>query len=884
MMADNVKMAYDGTNMKKLGGSMFNLADKAFYNGKYINASSRYREGFKAFPVRSNSGFGDITREFSASSAAEMVNESALDLLNIRVYAGGLNTLGIYYHSLGNFDKANYFYERSMTIRAQKLGKTSAAFMNSLQNLALLKMDLGDFAEAEHIFSYLDKVIPQLFTQNSSHYAIFINNKAMLYANLGRNEKALEIIEEAISKGKEFLPKDYFDLERIYINQGFLYMKTGQFDKAKSSFLRAEGGMREKDFLNHPDFNDLMIYIGRFYIETNNSEALNYIESAIAGSKQRYGANHLLYAKALENKALYFLKTGRYSDAVTVYALISEIRKDQLGEENREYLQTQMKLALCQWESGNIDMASAIFRSSIDAYISLIDRLFPAFSENEKSDLWSEIKPDIYLYFSFVKHNHEKSPELLQYALNVHLRTKGLLFNSTSSMKEVILNGGDEDLISIYKEWKNAHDQLAYYYSIPLEQVKDDKIDLEALELEANELEKSLSRRSAKFSGSLEKFRDYAYEISTSLGSEEAALEIVRIETNAGRDAGKAFYLGFLLKSGNPSPVLVVIDHGDELEGRNLKLYKNKILFKLEDKESFGNYWGPFTMLTGTYKHLYISYDGVYNNVSLASLQDESGRFLLEDNNYTYLTNGKLIPELKKKDAVLKASNAVLFGNPDFGENLNVNPLPGTAVEVEQIGDLFAKSGYTVTKYTGEEASEDKIQQLQSPAILHLATHGYFFSDVKSSEGLVLGIQVDKAKNNPLLRSGLMLSDANGASEESITLKKTNGLLNAFEVMSLDLGGTELVVLSACETGKGEIVNGEGVYGLPRALQVAGAQNVIMSLWKVDDAVTQELMNSFYTKLVDGEALNEAFLFAQRTIKEKYAHPYYWGAFVLLEN
>ncbi|MEQ9148698.1 MAG: CHAT domain-containing protein, partial [Cytophagales bacterium] len=145
-------------------------------------------------------------------------------------------------------------------------------------------------------------------------------------------------------------------------------------------------------------------------------------------------------------------------------------------------------------------------------------------------------------------------------------------------------------------------------------------------------------------------------------------------------------------------------------------------------------------------------------------------------------------------------------------------------------------------------------------------------------------IQVDKAKNNPLLRSGLMLSDANGASEESITLKKTNGLLNAFEVMSLDLGGTELVVLSACETGKGEIVNGEGVYGLPRALQVAGAQNVIMSLWKVDDAVTQELMNSFYTKLVDGEALNEAFLFAQRTIKEKYAHPYYWGAFVLLEN
>jgi CHAT domain-containing protein len=215
---------------------------------------------------------------------------------------------------------------------------------------------------------------------------------------------------------------------------------------------------------------------------------------------------------------------------------------------------------------------------------------------------------------------------------------------------------------------------------------------------------------------------------------------------------------------------------------------------------------------------------------------------------------------------------------------MKASALPATKMEVEQIAGTFQKNGWKVSTYTAAEASETNIKKEESPRVLHVATHGYFFEDIPmdKSEDRFLGMDRQRVVQDPMLRSGLLFTGANKTLQGEEP-KGENGLLSAAEASLLDLRETELVVLSACETGRGEIKNGEGVYGLRKAFADAGAQNIIMSLWKVDDKVTQEFMTRFYEVwLNEKTTIREAFNRTQLEIKAKYPQPYYWGAFILV--
>ena len=216
---------------------------------------------------------------------------------------------------------------------------------------------------------------------------------------------------------------------------------------------------------------------------------------------------------------------------------------------------------------------------------------------------------------------------------------------------------------------------------------------------------------------------------------------------------------------------------------------------------------------------------------------------------------------------------------------LRASPLPATKVEVEQIAKSFLENGWQVNEYLGDKASETNIKLERSPRVLHIATHGYFFEDIpmdKSANDRFLGMDRQRVVQDPMLRSGLLLTGANKTLQGD-KVDGENGLLSAAEASLLDLRGTELVVLSACETGKGEVKNSEGVYGLRKAFSDAGAANTIMSLWKVDDKVTQEFMTRFYEIWLEEQTtIRDAFNRTQLEIKAKYPQPYYWGAFVLV--
>ena len=209
--------------------------------------------------------------------------------------------------------------------------------------------------------------------------------------------------------------------------------------------------------------------------------------------------------------------------------------------------------------------------------------------------------------------------------------------------------------------------------------------------------------------------------------------------------------------------------------------------------------------------------------------------------------------------------------------------MPGTKVEVEKIGSMFDEKNIHSSIFIGEQATETSVKELDKAGIIHLASHGYFLSDVAIREkNSAFGVDVEKAMENPLLRSGILFTGSTKAVLGKAKNKpgEDNGILTAYEAMNLNLENTRLVVLSACETGLGTVKNGEGVYGLQRSFQVAGAKSIIMSLWKINDDATQFMMTTFYEFLLSGNDYYDAFTKAQRALRDKYDHPYFWGAFV----
>jgi CHAT domain-containing protein len=314
----------------------------------------------------------------------------------------------------------------------------------------------------------------------------------------------------------------------------------------------------------------------------------------------------------------------------------------------------------------------------------------------------------------------------------------------------------------------------------------------------------------------------------------------------------------------------------------------------------------PVRPLLGNARLILLSPDGALNLVPFGALVDEENRYLIERFTFVYLTTGRDLLRLQVLSQ--ERQGPVVIANPDFDDGdapplmqvaattnsaesrrsadfttLRFGPLPGTAGEALGLQDLLSKS----QMLTGAAATEAALKQVHGPRILHIATHGFFLANQPQQPEATRGVTVvhDDSSlrpsslwvENPLLRSGLALSGANLRQS-----RNEDGVLTALEAAGLDLWGTKLVVLSACETGVGAVQNGEGVYGLRRALVMAGAESQVMSLWKVADEATRDLMVAYYKRLLSGEGRAEALRQVQLTMlaSADRSHPFYWASFI----
>ncbi len=347
-------------------------------------------------------------------------------------------------------------------------------------------------------------------------------------------------------------------------------------------------------------------------------------------------------------------------------------------------------------------------------------------------------------------------------------------------------------------------------------------------------------------------------------------------------------------------------------------------------------FWKPLEPALSGAKRVYFSPDGVLNTIPVGLLADADGKLVMEKVQLRLVNSTKdiLVPA---GSAPTKA--ALLVGNPAFAlsaaeqqsalaqlrggadpamaaqagdtaRNTNagaaqftgrggdlkggdLKPLPGTQIEVDSVDKLLQGAGWGPSEFTGNLALKQTITQARGPRIVHIATHGFFLSDevlkaTAESQGRQANLNED-----PMLRSGLFFAGADRVREGAPPGPGPDsgiddGVLTAYEASQLNLQGTELVVLSACETGLGEQLNSDGVFGLRRGLQEAGAEAVMMSMWSVPDQETQELMSLFYAKWLSGmdkpEALRQAQLAEREVVRKRYGKdlPYYWGAFVMV--
>lgn len=794
-----------------------------------------------------------------------------------------LQNAGSLYHSKGNLTQAEIQYNKALQLALQTYGENSNQYADILLRKASLLKDKGDYEASEPLFKKVLELVKAKGGKQLANYAGILNNMGILYQSMGRLDEAQKQFESALSiyqNASTSNPSDYVLTEE---NLATLFSLKGENEKALNLLSQTVEGNRKIYGSESPNYAiSLHNYASQLQKLGKNEEARKLFGQALAIQKSSLGANHPSYANTLHNLAILAEDNKEYALADSLLNEVMRIRASLYDENNPSYTSGLFSRAVLRQQMDDYENAKIDFDHVVQLYLQQIVKYFPSLSEKEKTAFYQKITPVFNRYKEFLLEyyaNYKKDEAVLEQLYNIQIATKAILLNSVNKTRDRILSSGNTQLINDFNEWRSLKEQLATYYTYSKSKLQEDNINLEQLEELANDKEKKLSESSELFANEFDKKQLKWEDIKNNLSNDQVAIELMRINRNANEELDSVTYIALAISPRFDSPRIVIYPYGNRLESRYMYAYNNSIQFKREDNYSYNVFWKPLKPVTDGFQTVFLSPDGVFNKVNANSLLDVSqNKFLNQEVNVQYISSTR---DLLGKHKTYTSNKAVLIANPfypdagvastkeiqrsfDFG---TIVSLPGTKKEVEFIGNLMRQKGWQVQ--LNEEKSATKGNVLKAgPRLLHVAAHGFFLTGNNTDLGFL---------DNPLFRSGLLLAGA-GANNPSAN----EGVLTAYEVMNMSLENTELVVLSACETALGDVQNGEGVYGLQRAFIVAGAETLIMSLWKVDDTATQKLMSLFYNYWLNGMDKHEALQKAQIEIQKEYKSPYYWGAFIMI--
>jgi tetratricopeptide (TPR) repeat protein len=893
---------------------------------------------------------GDYARAEPLYRQASDVFKQALGEDHLH-YATSLNNLANLYQSQGDYARAEPLYRQALAITERKLGAKHPSYATSLNNVATLYQWKGDYARAEPLYREVVEIKKRALGDKHPDYATGLNNLAGLYQLMGDYAKAESLYRQALEVYKQALGEKHPLYATSLNNLAQLFANMGDSAKAEPLYLQAmaifKQALGEKHSLYATSLNNLAEL---YRTQGDYAKAEPLCRKALEITKQAKGEEHPNYARSLNNLALLYDAQGDYAKAESLYQQSRDLHKQLLGAKHLEYANSLNNLALFYSRRGDYTKAEPLYRQALALFHDNLELASDAQSQRQQLAMLRllRVRLDLYLFVA------SRAGQTVEQQYRPVLAWKGAVGRRQRQQR---LARRQPELAADFAELDRVSSQLAALALAVPDPKRQELIRprIQDLSEEKERLEGQLARRSTAFRKEKERRHLSPAQLQAALPPEAVLVDFLEYTDDVPPDQRKVREQreGRLVAFVVSRDALVRVDLGrvqpikEALNSWRLALQR-RFRTKGDDDLSIAVrklIWQPLKEHLRGAKLVLIAPDGDLSRVPFAALPgSKNGSYLLEEVAVAVVPVPQLLPDLltarpgaDKVEPSLLLVGDVRYDSAAGGGELAADSrsaargssdvlfrwpaLANTRAEVTAIADAFRRRADkgAVTQLHQTKATESEVRK-QAPAhrYLHFATHGYFapkelrsaLADVSRSKvtdpGNLFGSK-DVAGFHPGLLSGLVLAGAN----RPLDVDKDDGILTALEVEALDLTGVELATLSACETGLGEQAGGEGLLGLQRSFQVAGARSAVAGLWQVDDAATRQLMVLFYDnlwrkKLPKLEALRQAQLWMLKdgdtwmrkeginrgmidvkVPKERLAKedgrlpPYYWAAFAL---
>lgn len=807
---------------------------------------------------------GDYEESIKYANIANSAYESIDDCLNIDI-ANSLYLLSLSYQGLGEYSQSIDLAMRSLKIMEENgFQEYVLEYSKCLDMISQLYLNLGSNDLA---IAYGRRALEVLKDRDKSiQYYTTLHNLAICYRASKQYTAAIELEKES----RKFRRKRTIDNSISAANFALCYVGLRQFNKAVKMGRKALGGLRvNNESRYHSHIKDIVALV--YSYANKDKEALKLREEVLKSMMLQYGEYHPFYTNALERQCLLYYKMGEFD---TFYEMWEDLY--QLRMEN-------------------------------------VKKYFTSLDSNNRTKYWSSIRhyyKSIIPYYSFI----DKSNRMIGIAYDAALLSKGVLLHTDAEYSKVLSQCGDENVVALYNKLREIRSRL---YKIYERSLLNDKAYADSLEFVAMDIENQLINKTTAYEDVLNSLSINWRQVQNKLQKDEIAIEFLSFPM--GNDS--VMYSALILKRDYVAPRMIPLFESKQLEVIDSEnYYKDATLSTL--------LWKPIDEELKDVTKIFFALDGELNNIAVESLPHyEKDGYMFDSWNLYRLSSTRELVRLKSQP---NETQVVLYGGIRYDMNTqymevvhdtisttrnksrvnldsigirgrSYGPLIGSLVEVESIKDLCLENSIQAVLYEDSMASEFSLKQLDGKgiSIIHISTHGFYWPESElTNNPLDVSIigrdnMIRYLEHKPMTRTGLLFAGANQSlSETNIPEGREDGVLTAMEVSTLDFYGLDLLVLSACQTGVGEI-KGDGVYGLQRGFKMAGAQTMVMSLWDVDDDATQLLMTEFYRRYLSGEPKYESFIRAQEYVRnfsgkirgkdKDLSDPYYWAGFVMID-
>ncbi|MEP7195729.1 MAG: CHAT domain-containing tetratricopeptide repeat protein [Saprospiraceae bacterium] len=896
------------------------------FGGDHESIANTYNNLAKLYTM-----LGDYDEALKNYLETLRIREKSLGKTNL-LYTISLLNIASFYKEIGQYENAETSIRNAITIRERIYGKSHPYYATCLANLADLYKEMLIYDSAIELYKKVNEIRKKSLGADNEIYTIGVNNLASLYKETKNYSEAKLLYSEALEIREKVLGKMHPQYAEILNNLGEIYVLTHEYEKANTYFVDALEIIDSTIGKRNTDYADCLNNLGDVQNKMGRSleSERSYLESYEI-LKSIYGVKHYKLAESMNKLAKLYFDLQNYEKADSLMLESKRLFEKVFGKKHILYTSCLDQLCNSYEIQNKFDKSEPIIKQLSLSERERLEKGATFLSEKELAYYAEAFEVQNDKIGNYIVSRPDKPylrDNLSTILMNNIIFSKGFLQTSAEQINHLPVSS--KEMLGLKLRLSNLQRLLAIEYSKPRsEQKKVDK-----LEETSNILEKKLRKSISGYEDATKQV-DWK-DVKDVLKKNEAVVEFFNFQSVNLNGKVHSIYAAILIKSeGIPIEFITLCssDALDSLLGSKMerkadyvnKLYTNfdrgAVALVEKSRSLYELIWKPIESRLSGIKTIYYSPSGLLYRINLNAIPISETEVLADQYKLIELNSTRKLVIPSQVNCI--QNNAILFGGIQFDQDstilqqLNIfgintrsgkslknnvvinkaeswNYLPGTEREVNSIEQIVKNNGFIPTLYKANDATESTFKKIGtdssvSPRILHIATHGFFYPDQKKPIQTLDSIHqkepVFKISGHPMLRSGLIFAGANAAWQGDKTAKGSDdGILTAFEIAQMNLSNTELVVLSACETGLGEIQGNEGVYGLQRAFKIAGVKYIIMSLWQVPDKQTSLLMTTFYKKwLEDKMTLPNAFHAAQQQLRDNGLDPYNWAGFVLVE-